>query len=95
MCWYSALTILLLSWNNLSSSQLGFKVLSSFAILLCSLINRVCMAVNAGCSLARLSPAPDEWGAGKPSGKWSDPSFPLLVLSKPFQEMKLCKIIDL
>ena len=56
----------------------------------------MCRAVNAGCSLARLSPAPDEWGAGKPSGKWSDPSFPLLVLSKPFQEMKrLCKIVDL
>ena len=56
MCWYSAITILLASWYNFSSVQLGYCLFNSLAILLCSLIHNVCITVKPWCSLALMSP---------------------------------------
>ena len=56
MCWYSAITILLASWYNFSSVQLGYCWLNNLAILLCSLIHNVCITVKPWCSFALMSP---------------------------------------
>merc|ERR1740123_142114 len=57
MCCHSAILILRASWNTFSSSHLGLTILSSSAILLCSLTHKLCMLVSIGCSLALKSPA--------------------------------------
>ena len=52
------------SYSHLSSSQVGLIFANLFANLLCSLIHMVCIDVNPGTSLARLSPAAKQWILG-------------------------------
>ena len=56
MCWYSAITILLASWNTVSSLQVGLSPANSSATLLCSLIQMVCITNRFVCSLTLKSP---------------------------------------
>jgi hypothetical protein len=57
MCWNWAVTMLLVSWKRVSSSQVGLKAANCLAMRLCSLSHRVCMMANIGFSLTRESPA--------------------------------------
>ena len=56
MCCSIAPTIFLASWYSLSSSHWEFNKANWDTIRLCSLIQRVCITVSCGCSLALASP---------------------------------------